>query len=133
MANNLNVSINLLKMKAAVMGVKGKEKIKKCVVIPIEDNDLYSKVDDQGNVSVFLNLTCWENRQQSQFGDTHMVKQSHSKEWNEAHSDEERRNEPILGNARPVIEKDISSVNVPMADVEPAPFAGEGDADGLPF
>ena len=130
MANNLNVSVNLLKLKAAVMGVKGKNQVKKCVVIPIEDNDLYSKVDDNGNVSVFLNLTAWENRQQSQFGDTHMVKQSHSKEWNESHTDEDRRNEPILGNARPVLEKTIAEVNVPTADIEPAVFDGQDD---LPF
>ena len=80
MANNLNISINLLKMKSAVMGIKGKEKVKKCVVIPIEDNDLYNKVDESGKVSVFLNLTAWENRQTSQYGYTHMVKQSHTKE-----------------------------------------------------
>ena len=132
MANNLNISVNLLKLKAAVMGVKGKDKVKKCVVIPIEDNDLFSKVDDNGKVSVFLNLTAWENRETSQYGDTHMVKQSHSKEWNEAHTDEDRRKEPILGNARPVIEKTIESVNVPNAEVEPMPFKGEGE-DDLPF
>lgn len=131
MANNLNISVNLLKMKAAVMGVKGKDKVKKCVVIPIEDNDLYSKVSDDGTVSVYLNLTCWENREPSQFGDTHMVKQSHSKEWNETHTPEQRREEPILGNARPVAEKSIEQVNVPTANVEPMPF--EGDDSDLPF
>lgn len=132
MANNLNISVNLLKLKAAVMGVKGKNQVKKCVVIPIEDNDIYSKVDDNGNVSVFLNLTAWENRQQSQYGDTHMVKQSHSKEWNEAHTDEQRRDEPILGNARPVIERTIESVNCPTAEVEATPFPNQ-EGDDLPF
>ena len=43
---NLDVSINLMQMKAAIMGVKGKEKVKKCIVLPIEDNDLSSKVND---------------------------------------------------------------------------------------
>jgi hypothetical protein len=42
-----------------------------------------------------------------------MVKQSHSKEWNEAHTDDDRRNEPILGNAKPVMVKTIADVNVP--------------------
>lgn len=123
MANNLNVSINLLKMKAAVMGIKGKTGVKKCVVIPIEDNDLYSKVTDSGEVSVYLNLTCWENREKSQFGDTHMVKQSHTQEWNESHTQEQKREEPILGNARPVVERTVDQVNVPMAETdEPLPF-----------
>lgn len=126
MANNLNVSVNLLKLKAAVMGIKGKTGVKKCVVIPIEDNDLYNKVSESGEVSVYLNLTCWENKQVSQFGDTHMVKQSHSQEWNEAHTPEQRREEPILGNARPVVEKSVEQVNVPMAEV------AEEESD-LPF
>ena len=127
--NNLNVSLNLLKLKAAVMGIKGKEKVKKCVVIPIEDNDLYNKVGDDGKVSVYLSLTCWENQNVSQFGDTHMVKQSHSKEWNEAHTDDDRFNEPILGNARPVVEKTVEQLNVPTAEV----VSDEGDDDALPF
>lgn len=118
MANNLSVSINLLKMKAAVMGIKGKNEVKKCVVIPIEDNDLYSKVSDDGTVSVFLSLACWENRDVSQYGDTHMVKQSHSKEWNASHSVEQRRDEPILGNARPIMDKSVEQLNVPIAEVE---------------
>lgn len=133
MANNLNIGVNLLKLKAAVMGVKSPKtgEIKKCVIIPIEDNDLYNKVDENGKVSVFLNVTAWENRQTSQYGDTHMVKQSHSKEWNEAHTDEDRRNQPILGNASPVKEKNLDNVNVPEADVEMMPL--EGEADDLPF
>lgn len=118
MANNLNISINLLKMKSAVMGIRGNEAVKKCVVIPIEDNDLYSKVDENGNVSVFLNLSCWENREVSQYGDTHMVKQSHSKAWNDSHTQEQRREEPILGNARPIVERTIEQVNVPIVKVE---------------
>ena len=130
--NNLNVSVNLMKLKAAVMGVKGKEKVKKCLVIPIEDNDLYNKVDDNGNVLVFLNLTLWENNEKSQYGDTHLVKQSHSKEWNESHTDEQKREEPILGNARPVIEKTVEQVNVPTAEVEAMPFT-DGEENDLPF
>lgn len=121
MANNLNVSVNLLKLKAAIMGVKGRESVKKCVVIPIEDNDLYNKVDENGKVSVYLNLTLWETGD-SKYGDTHMVKQSHTKEWNELHNDEEKRSEPILGNARPVKERTLDQVNVPVAEVSEVPF-----------
>ncbi len=88
-------------------------------------------MDENGNVSVYLNLTCWANREVSQYGDTHMVKQSHSKEWNDAHNDEQKRNEPILGNARPVKEKSLEDVKVPEAEVEAMPFNGE--EDDLPF
>ena len=131
---NFNVSINLLKLKAAIMAVQGKEKVKKCLVIPIEDNDLYSRVSEDGKVSVYLSLSCWENRQ-SKYGDTHLVKQSHSKEWNDSHSEEERQGEPILGNARPIVEKTLDQVNVPTAPVAPdVPFVtGNGTDEDLPF
>lgn len=128
MANDLNISINLLKMKAAVMGIKGKESVKKCVVIPIEDNDLYSKVSDDGKVSVFLNLTAWETRNVSQFGDTHIIKQSHTKDWNESHNEEQKKAEPILGNGKPVAERTIEHVSVPVAEV-----VNEQSDDELPF
>lgn len=134
MSESLNVSVNLLKLKAAILGVKGRERVKKCVVIPMEDNDLFSKVSDDGSVSVYLNLTCWANRETSQYGDTHKVKQSHSKEWNESHTPEQRKEEPILGNARPVIEKTIENVNVPQANIETVPFDGDVDWNNmLPF
>lgn len=134
MANNLSVSLNLMKMKAAIMSVKGKEKVKKCIVIPIEDNDLYAKVNEDGHISLYLNLSLWETPQ-SQYGDSHYVKQSHSKEWSESHSEEERRSEPILGNARPIQMPTLDKLNVPEAEVENVemPFKDGSSDNDLPF
>lgn len=127
---NLNVSVNLLKMRAAVGDVPGRNgKPVRCVILPIEANDLYAKTDDAGHVqSVYLSLSCFENKTESQYGDTHMVKQSHGKSWIESHTDEQKREEPILGNARPIGKRPVSeAVDVPKQDVQ---FQGEED---LPF
>ncbi len=126
---NLRVSIDPMKMKCGIMSIKSPKTgvSKKCLVLPIDDNDIYNKVGDDGKITVRLTFDVWENRQASQYGDTHMVKQSHSKEWNEAHNDDDRRNEPIWGNARPIETKTIEQVNVPTAEIEPQ------KDDDLPF
>ncbi len=131
---NLRVSVDPLKMKAAVLGIKSPKTgvVKKCLVFPIEDNDFYNKVDDNGKLVIRMTFDVWKNRTVSQYGDTHMVKQSHSKEWNESHSEEQKKTEPILGNARPIVLKSIADVNVPVAEVEATPFEGESE-DELPF
>ena len=128
---NLRVSIDPLKMKCGILSVKSPKTgtVKKCLVFPIDDNDFYNKVGEDGKVTVRMTFDVWKNREVSQFGDTHMVKQSHSKEWNESHSDEDKKAEPILGNGRPIVLKTVEQVNVPAADVVPA----ENEDDILPF
>lgn len=126
--DNLRVSVDPLKMKCAILGIKSKSgEVKKCLVMPIEDNDFYNKVGDDGKVTVRMTFDVWKNREVSQYGDTHMVKQSHSKEWNESHSDDDRKAEPILGNVRPIVLKTVEQVNVPVAEV-----VQEDDSE-LPF
>ena len=132
--NHLKVTVDPLKMKCGIMGVKSPKTgaVKKCLIFPIDDNDFYNKIGEDGKIVIRMTFDVWENDNVSQYGDTHMVKFSHSKEWNESHSDEDRRNEPILGNARPILVKTVADVNVPTAEVEAVPFDGEG-ADDLPF
>lgn len=132
--NHLRVSVDPLKMKCGIMGVKSPKtgEIKKCLVMPIEDNDLYNKVGEDGKITVRITFDVWENDNVSQYGDTHMVKLSHSKEWNESHTEEQKKAEPILGNARPIVLKTVADVNVPTAEVEPAVFDGQ-EQDNLPF
>lgn len=130
---NLNVSINLLKMKAAVADVPGRNgNPVRCVILPIEANDLYAKTDESGHVtSVYLSVSCFENKKESQYGDTHMVKQSHGKAWNEAHTDEQKRGEPILGNGRPIGQRAVAeAVDVPKYEVA---YQQQGDEEALPF
>ena len=128
--NHLRVSVDPLKMKCGILNIKSPKTgvAKKCLVFPIDDNDFYNKVGDGGKVTVRMTFDVWKNREVSQYGDTHMVKLSHSKEWNESHTDEQKKAEPILGNARPIVLKTIEQVSVPEAEVVPEDYD-----DQLPF
>jgi hypothetical protein len=114
---NYQFSVNLLRYKVArVMNISGKM----CVVLPIEDNDLYAHTDDTGRISdVYLTCAAWETREPGRYGDTHYLKQSHSKERREAMSAEERRAEPILGNMRPIEMHTPTSASVPSSTTPP--------------
>lgn len=125
---NLNIDINLMKLSrvgvAAIRGVK-------CVVIPVEENDIFVSQDQQTGKTkgAYLHLTAWANRNgASQYGDTHYIKQSFSKEYRSAHA-EISKNAPILGNGKPVQAQasQVNQVAAPSADNSIA------EDDGLPF
>lgn len=129
--SNLSIDINLLKLdKAAVMEIKNRngENVK-CVVLPIDDNDLYASVNQTtGQPSVYLSLAAWENREKSKYGDTHYIKQSHSKSWREAHPDTKT---PIIGNAKVIQPVGLDQVKANQAEVI---TQGGGDPfNDLPF
>lgn len=120
---NYNISLNLLKLHAAVMGVKGKDgSVKQCVVIPIEDNDLYASVRESGETSVYLSLSMWQTSQTGKYGDSHYIKQHHSKQWRDANPEVQTA---IIGNAKPIAAfKNLNAPVVETVDVSP---------DDLPF
>lgn len=127
---NLNIDIDLLKFDSAcVVTLKGKSSTKRCVAIPIEDNDIYVSADEQTGKAkaAYLHLTAWKSREE-RFGQTHYVTQSLSQEYKEAHP-EASQNKPILGNGKPVkIESNnaagtVNAPNVPL----------EENNDDLPF
>jgi hypothetical protein len=116
--SNLNINLNLRALKnTLIVNVPGKTTTKKCLAIPIEDNELFV-----GEKGIYLNLTAWENDKLSD-GKTHLVKQSFSKKMRDAMTDEERKNIPILGNTKPFesTSKDVK----PEATITPD--------DDLPF
>lgn len=125
---NYNQSINLLKLKnACIVTVKGKTTTKKGVFIPIEENDLYVALDESLKPKgVHLGLASWELKQKGQYGDTHLLKQSFSKDFRETMSEEELKNAPILGNMKP-IERTNDVSNVPVPEVSAS------EDDDLPF
>lgn len=110
---NYNINLDLLKLQAAVMGIKSKDgNVKQCVVIPIEDNDLYTSVKEGGKTSVYLSLSAWQTSQVGKYGDSHYVKQYHSKKWREANPETQTA---IIGNMKPIA--DFKKINAPVADV----------------
>lgn len=139
MGKKLLGSINLAKLSnVGIMNVKGKTGTKKCVVIPIEDNDIYIKVEEkvsqQGekytSKKYNLGIQIFEKREPDKYGNTHYAKASASKQWIEKHTQEEvdERNNMYLGDFKPV---EISDGN--QAQSIPAQTAEASSDDDLPF
>lgn len=125
---NLKGSIDLLKLeKAGIATIKNK----KCIVIPIEENDLYVSMDENLKAkSVYLGLNINERREPSQFGNTHYCKQSLSRQYRETNKTEaETKSKVYLGDFKPYefegSSNAVSAVEAPNAQIE--------DDDQLPF
>lgn len=134
-------SINLAKLDSVgVMNIQSQKTgtVKKCVVIPIEENDIFIKVEEKTSQNgerytsklYNLGIEILEKREADQWGNTCHIKVSTSKEWIERHSQQEleARNKVYLGNLKQV---SIPSSN--QAATMEAPFAQASDADDLPF
>jgi len=85
--------INLSKLKGAIMEVKGKSEKVRCLVLPIAENKLF-----EGQKGLYLDLVGFEIKEQK--GDnkqTHLLKQSFSKELLENMTEDQKNEVPILG------------------------------------
>lgn len=134
-------SVNLAKLKnVGIMGVTGKSGVKKkCIVIPIEDNDIFIKVStktrqdgQQYESRIYgLGVECYEKMNVDQFGNSHYLKRSVSKEYVNSHSPEEveAMNKTYLGDLKPV---EIPSSNQ-AASIQPETVTAAADDDDLPF
>lgn len=134
-------SLNLAKLtNVGIMTIKGSTCNKKCVVIPVDDNDIYVKVeektDKQGNKYVgrkySLGIEIYESRETDQYGNTHYMKPSTSKEYirNHSQADLDLRNKMYLGNLHPVAipsNNQAGTVDAPPAEIVPT------ENDDLPF
>ena len=87
-------NINLRQLKHALMVTP---KGARAIIIPIEANKLI-----EGKKGVYLNLVGfdYEDKSDKQYKDTHLLKQSFSKEELAKMTEEERKALPILGNMR---------------------------------
>lgn len=96
MANNISLKHNLLTLKGATrMDIDGKAGKVKCLVIPIEMANLYD-----GEKGVYMDSTAIPlTSPRADSKDTHLVKQSFSKDKFNAMSDDEKKAIPIMGNA----------------------------------
>ena len=124
--SNFNIRLDLLRLQGAfTRNLKGNTATKRCLIIPIDDNPgMYL-----GEKGCYLNAVAYET-QNNQYGDTHMVKPDLPKEVRERMTDDERRNQPILGNMRPM-QPQGGTVSGTM---QASDFVNEqGDDNGLPF
>lgn len=132
-------SINLARLQnVGIMNVKGQNSTKKCIVIPIEENDIYIKVEDrttQDGVAYTsklyaLGVEVYEKREVDQHGYSHHAKVSTSKDWINNHTPQEleERNKVYLGNFK-VVEipnsNQAAAIQAPTTEAQPD--------DDLPF
>lgn len=91
----ISTKINLAALKNAAIITSGKNKDVDCILIPIAQNHLFRS--DKGGV--YLDLIGFETPSDKRKGkDTHLVKQSLSKEVQDKMTEEEKKLMPILGN-----------------------------------
>jgi hypothetical protein len=117
----ITVKINLRQLTHALMTTPKGEK---CIVIPIKPNNLF-----EGEKGLYLDIVGfdYEDKTGAQYPDTHLLKQSFSKEKLAAMTEDQRKALPILGNAR---------VSGSGQHGEPAPKGSDTIAtspDDLPF
>lgn len=126
---DFNGKLNLLKLKrAGIMQIQGRTGVLRCLVIPVEDNNIFVTTDENNHPkAAYIDLTAWELKN-PKYDETHMIKQSLPKEVREKMIDEEKKAIPILGGLKPVI---FESQNAASSCA--APIAQTQNSDDLPF
>ena len=119
--SNINGKLNLMQLKAVRMNMKAASGMQECLIIPIKANNLFV-----GEKGIYLDLIAFEKKTQTESNkDTHIVKQSLSKDVLQAMSDEEKQAMPILGGLRvwgEYVEPDAASDMTVKSEIDPLPF-----------
>lgn len=125
--DNLTGSIDLLKLnRSGIATIKGI----KCLVIPIQENDIFVSADENLKPkAAYLGLSVYARREPSQYGKTHYVKQSFSKEYREAYP-QQVQEKPYLGDMKTFEFENknaAETVSAPQVSVE------DDESSNLPF
>jgi len=121
--SRISGKLNLLQLHAVRKMITGKLGAVECLVIPIEKNKLFV-----GEKGIYLDLIAFEidpTKRSTESKDTHLVKQSFSKEVREAMSEDELKSMPIIGNFQVwsgQVESEPVSSNVVQDEADDLPF-----------
>lgn len=119
--SRISGKINLLQLFAVRKMINGQAGLTECLVIPIAKNKLFI-----GEKGIYLDLIAFEIANPKEgFKDTHILKQSFSKEVREAMSEEDLKKLPILGGLQvwgELTESDPISSNVVQDELSDLPF-----------
>lgn len=117
--SRISGKINLLQLFAVRKMINGQAGLTECLVIPIQKNKLFI-----GEKGVYLDLIAFDIKEPKEgFKDTHILKQSFSKEVRDAMSEDELKKLPILGGlqvwgefteSEPISSNDITDENDPL-------------------
>lgn len=122
----ITLKLNLTALKHGL--VKGKTEGEEILCIPIKLNQLYKS--EKGNVYFDIVGFEFEDKSNKQYKDTHLLKQSFSKEAIATMTDEQKKALPIIGNAR------VNSGQAQHSESAPNSVTGGEVANGvndLPF
>jgi len=125
-------------IKSFLMDFKGQTEIKRCLCIPLEDNNIF---ESQKTGAAYIELTAIPYKEEREYG-THFLKLGVPKDKYNAMSEEQRNAIPFLGNVKPFGDdngdgnQSFSSSNTPVYQA-PTPgdnmAAGTADGGSLPF
>jgi len=121
--SRISGKLNLLQLHAVRKMITGKLGAVECLVIPIEKNKLFV-----GEKGVYLDLIAFEidpAKRNAESKDTHLVKQSFSKEVREVMGEDELKSLPILGNLQVwsgTVESESVSSNELQDEISDLPF-----------
>ena len=127
---NKNIKIDLTAFAGSgIVNLTSREgKVKKCLVIPIEENHLY-----EGEKGIYADFIAWEMKERKENGATHLIKQSLPKEIRDNLTDLEKRALPIFGDLRDAMteKREMETYSVP--DNNPGYATAPEPVDDLPF
>ena len=122
--SRISGKLNLLNLHGVVKMIPGKMGPVECVIIPLEKNKLF-----KGEKGIYLDLIAFEiahDKRREGSKDTHLVKQSFSKEVRESMTEEQIKALPILGS--------LQAWDESFAESEPVSSSTTlGEDDDLPF
>lgn len=121
---NFSVKINLFKLRKIKFIEKDGEKY---VCIPCKANSLF-----QGEKGIYLEATSWQLNN-SEYGESHMVKLSVNKEIYDKLTEEQRRKLPIIGSMKELGYKGTVDNDLQSNDFSTPPNNYSNDDDDLPF
>lgn len=127
---NYRIKLNFRHLNSVgLMDIRGRSGVKRCVVIPLEDNGgIYV-----GEKGIYLSMDMVEMREPSPWGHTHILRPQVGKEERERLAAEGKK-VPIVGNASPVVDRWHRDSSGAAPDGEGAAVIGDGGDDGdLPF
>ena len=130
---NLTGSIDLMRLQS--VGTKkfqakdGSEKL--CIVIPVEENDIYITKDEMTGKAkaAYFGMNINQRLEVSKFGATHCAKPAVSNKFAEKHPAlAEERRKSYIGDFKPYVFENASAANTVVAEV-----VQRDDNDDLPF